>query len=181
MTLQERFDPGTARSPPPVTEAGSDDFGELTAGSPGCDRLTDGLINEARLSAIGVEIAYLDIMRALKNRLDVIAWRKQHPEIASEPITAADLHRRPTPHRNHDPLRLARPGSRPARTADLGGRRALSGPAARDLPRRSAHRADAGQHRAVRADHSRVSWHFTRWALSSGRSASASPPASSPA
>ena len=50
-------------------------------------------------------------MRALKNRLGVIAWRKQHPEVASEPITRADRHRRPTPHRDHDPLRLARPGS----------------------------------------------------------------------
>ncbi len=53
----------------------------------GLHRLTDGLVNEARLSAIGVEIAYLDIMRALKNRLGVIAWRKQHPEIATKPIT----------------------------------------------------------------------------------------------
>ena len=35
-----------------------------------------------------MEVAYLDIMRALKNRLDVIAWRNQHPEIATKPITA---------------------------------------------------------------------------------------------
>jgi hypothetical protein len=84
MTLQERFAPerliATARE-----EAGSDDFGE-DGWQPGLDRLTDGLVNEARLSAIGVEIAYLDIMRALKNRLGVIDWRKQHPEIAREPI-----------------------------------------------------------------------------------------------
>lgn len=35
-----------------------------------------------------MEIAHLDIMRALKNRLGVIAWRKQHPEIAAKPVAA---------------------------------------------------------------------------------------------
>jgi hypothetical protein len=86
VTLQDRFSPerliATAHE-----EAGSADFGD-DGWQPGLHRLTDGLINEARLSAIGVEIAHLDIMRALKNRIGVIAWRKQHPEIASEPITA---------------------------------------------------------------------------------------------
>ena len=56
----------------------------MTVGNPDSSRVADGLVNEARLSAIGVEIAYLDLMRALKNRLDVIAWRKQHPEIATK-------------------------------------------------------------------------------------------------
>ncbi len=86
MRLQERFDPESLIATA-CDEAGSDDFGD-DGWRPGLDRVTDGLINEARLSAIGVEIAYLDIMRALKNRLGVIAWRKQHPEIASQPITA---------------------------------------------------------------------------------------------
>ncbi len=54
----------------------------------GLELVTDGLVNEARLSPIGVEVAYLDLMRALKNRLDVIAWRKQHPEIAGKGIDA---------------------------------------------------------------------------------------------
>ena len=90
MTLQERFVPGRLVATA-CEEAGSDDFGDgpgYEGWQAGLQRLTDGLINEARLSAIGVEIAYLDIMRALKNRLGVIDWRKQHPEIASKPITA---------------------------------------------------------------------------------------------
>jgi len=86
MTLRERFAPERLVATA-CEEARSDDFGD-DGWQPGLHRLTDGLVNEARLSAIGVEIAYLDIMRALKNRLDVIAWRKQHPEVARKPITA---------------------------------------------------------------------------------------------
>ena len=85
MTLQERFTPERLIATA-CDEAGSDDFG-ADGWQTGLDRLTEGLMNEARLSAIGVEIAYLDLMRALKNRLGVIAWRKQRPEIASKPIT----------------------------------------------------------------------------------------------
>jgi hypothetical protein len=86
MTLQERFVPQRLVATA-CEEARSDDFGE-DSWQPGLQRLTDGLINEARLSAIGVEIAYLDIMRALKNRLGVIDWRKKHPEVSRKPITA---------------------------------------------------------------------------------------------
>ena len=86
MTLQERFAPERLVATA-CEEAGSDDFGD-DGWQPGLARLTDGLVNEARLSAIGVEIAYLDLMRALKNRLGVIAWRKEHPEIAREPVIA---------------------------------------------------------------------------------------------
>ncbi|WP_036468226.1 sulfotransferase family protein [Mycobacterium genavense] len=68
-------------------QAGCDDFG-ADGWRPGLERLADGLVNEARLSAIGVEVAYLDIIRALTNRLGVTAWRKEHPEIAGEPITS---------------------------------------------------------------------------------------------
>ncbi|BBX64362.1 putative sulfotransferase [Mycobacterium saskatchewanense] len=86
MTLRERFDPDRLVAAA-CTEAGSDDFGE-DGWQAGLRRLTDGLVSEARLSDIGVEIACLDIMRALKNRLDVIAWRTAHPEIAQRPIEA---------------------------------------------------------------------------------------------
>ena len=86
MTLQDRFSPDRLIATA-CDEAGSDDFG-AEGWRAGLHRLTDGLINEARLSDIGVEIAYLDIIRALKNRLGVIAWRKQHPEVAAETITA---------------------------------------------------------------------------------------------
>jgi hypothetical protein len=86
VTLKERFDP-EALIATACAEARSEDFGG-DGWQAGLTRVTDGLVDEARLSAIGVEIAYLDIMRALKNRLDVIAWRNQHPEIAEQPITA---------------------------------------------------------------------------------------------
>jgi hypothetical protein len=86
MTLQERFAPETLIATA-CAEAGSDDFGD-DGWQAGLNLVADELVNEARLSAIGVEIAHLDMIRALKNRLEVIAWRKQHPEIAAEPITA---------------------------------------------------------------------------------------------
>ncbi|MGE2815030.1 sulfotransferase family protein [Mycobacterium heidelbergense] len=85
MTLNEKFDPDRLIAAA-CEEAGSDDFG-ADGWRPGLERLTDALINEARLSDLGVEIACLDVMRALKNRLGVIAWRTKNPEIAREPIT----------------------------------------------------------------------------------------------
>lgn len=90
MTLAERFAPERLIATA-CDETGSDDFGEepgYQGWREGLQRLTDGLVNEARLSAIGVEIAHLDVMRALKNRLDVIAYRTRHPEIAERPVTA---------------------------------------------------------------------------------------------
>ncbi len=86
MTLQERFNPDTLIAAA-CEQVGSDDFGD-TGWRAGLERVTDGLVNEARLSAIGVEVAYLDIIRALTSRLGVIAWRKEHPEIADKPITS---------------------------------------------------------------------------------------------
>src|SRR6201995_1257486 len=67
-------------------EIGYSDFGGDEWQS-GLHRVIDGLVNEARLSPLGVEIAHADIMRALKNRLGVIAWRTSHPEVAAEPVT----------------------------------------------------------------------------------------------
>src|ERR1700761_4064796 len=86
MTLQERFAPEAliAAACPP---AGSDDFG-ADGWQAGLNLVADELVNEARLSAIGVEIAHLDMIRALKNRLEVVAWRTKHPEIGAEPVTA---------------------------------------------------------------------------------------------
>jgi hypothetical protein len=86
MTLQERFNP-QALIAAACAEAGSDDFGD-DGWQSGLDLVADELVNEARLSAIGAEIAHLDMIRALKNRLEVIAWRKEHPDIAAKPITA---------------------------------------------------------------------------------------------
>jgi hypothetical protein len=90
MTLQKRFDPH-ALIAAACEEAGTDDFGDgpgFEGWRLGLDLVADELVNQARLSAIGVEIAYLDMIRALKNRLEVIAWRKQHPDVADKPITA---------------------------------------------------------------------------------------------
>ncbi len=86
MTLKERFNPDTLIASA-CAEAGSEDFGD-DGWQDGLTRVTDELVDEARLSVIGVEVAHLDVIRALKNRLEVIAWRQQHPEIAEQPITA---------------------------------------------------------------------------------------------
>lgn len=90
MTPAERFDPDRLIATA-CEETGYDDFGDglgLEGWRSGLQRLADGLVNEARLSDIGVEVAHLDVMRALKNRLDVIAWRTANPEITTKPITA---------------------------------------------------------------------------------------------
>ncbi len=86
MTLRERFIPERLVAAA-CEEAGSDDFGD-DGWQDGLHRLADGLVDEARLSDIGVEIAHLDVMRALRNRLGVTAWRKQHPEVATEAVAA---------------------------------------------------------------------------------------------
>jgi Sulfotransferase family len=70
-------------------DAGTDDFGD--AGAPtwrdGLDRLLDGLTGEARLNDLGVEIAAMDVSRALKNRLQITAWCNEHPAVAEERIS----------------------------------------------------------------------------------------------
>jgi len=71
--------------------AGSDDFGAEfdpdESWREGLALLCEGMINEARLNDLGVEIAVLDIVRALKNRLQVVAWRATHPEVAEQTIS----------------------------------------------------------------------------------------------
>ena len=89
MSAAGRFDP--ARLIEQAREwAGSDDFGaefdENETWRDGMGRLCDGFVAEARLNDLGVEIAALDLVRALKNRLQVVDWRKAHPEIAEEKI-----------------------------------------------------------------------------------------------
>jgi Sulfotransferase family len=67
--------------------AGSDDFGDDDTWRNGLARLCDGLASEARLNAIGVEIAVLDIVRPLTSRLQIVKWRKENPGVAAQPIT----------------------------------------------------------------------------------------------
>jgi hypothetical protein len=89
VSAADRFDP-TVLIDQAREWAGSDDFGtkfdEKETWRDGLGLLCDGLVQEARLNDIGVEIAALDVVRALKNRLQVIEWRKAHPEIAEQKI-----------------------------------------------------------------------------------------------
>jgi hypothetical protein len=68
-----------------IEKAGSDDFGEPTWAE-GLDRLLDSFINDARLSEVGVEVAAMDVVSGLSNRLAITAWRSAHPEIATAPV-----------------------------------------------------------------------------------------------
>ncbi|MCK5755384.1 MAG: sulfotransferase [Mycobacterium sp.] len=65
--------------------AGCADFGEA-GWREGLDRVCDGLITQARLNALGVEIASADLVRALTHRLQITAWRGTHPEVAAAPV-----------------------------------------------------------------------------------------------
>jgi hypothetical protein len=89
VSAVDRFDPD-ALIDQARQWAGSDDFGtdldENETWRDGLGRLCDGFMAEARLNDLGVEIAALDVVRALKNRLQVVDWRKSHPEIAEEKI-----------------------------------------------------------------------------------------------
>ncbi len=85
MSAADRFNP-SALIEQAREWAGSDDFGtefdEKETWRDGLGLLCDGFVAEARLNDLGVEIAALDLVRALKNRLQVVDWRKAHPEIA---------------------------------------------------------------------------------------------------
>ncbi len=67
-------------------QAGSDDFGGEQTWRDGLDRLLDGLVREARLNDLGVEIAAQDVLRAMTNRLAITAWRTSHPAVATQRI-----------------------------------------------------------------------------------------------
>jgi hypothetical protein len=66
--------------------AGSDDFGEPDGWRDDLALLTDGLVNESHLSDFGVEIAVMDLVGPLTNRLRITQWRKENPAIAAAPI-----------------------------------------------------------------------------------------------
>lgn len=90
QTTAQRFDPDRLVAQACDT-AGSDDFGGGEAGGQswrdGLQVLTGDLVSQARLSPLGVEIAHADLIRALVNRLQIVAWRNAHPAIAREPVT----------------------------------------------------------------------------------------------
>ena len=68
--------------------AGVGDFGPEEDWREGLDRLLGALREEARLSALGVEIAARDVVRHLASRAAVLAWRRAHPEVAKEDVRA---------------------------------------------------------------------------------------------
>jgi hypothetical protein len=85
MTVKERFATDQLLATA-CAQTGFDDFGD-DGWRPALELLVDGLVNEAQLSAIGVEVAHGDLMRALSNRLGVIDWRKQNSDVVREQVT----------------------------------------------------------------------------------------------
>jgi len=67
--------------------AGSDDFGSDDSWREGLALLCDGLVTEARLNDLGVEIALLDLIRPLVSRLQITKWRKENPAVATQAIS----------------------------------------------------------------------------------------------
>lgn len=68
-----------------IALTGADDFGEPTW-QEGLDRLLDGFQSEARLHEVGVEVAATDLLSHLTSRLGIVAWRRDHPEVADTGI-----------------------------------------------------------------------------------------------
>ncbi len=64
---------------------GADDFGDGPFREP-LGRLLDSLESEAQLSFLGRTIARRTLVRVIRNRLQLVADRKRHPEIASVEI-----------------------------------------------------------------------------------------------
>lgn len=69
-----------------VAMAGSDDFGAPDGWREDLARLADGLVHESELSDLGVEIAIMDLVGPLVNRLRITRWRKENPAVAAAPI-----------------------------------------------------------------------------------------------
>ncbi|WP_273732278.1 sulfotransferase family protein [Mycolicibacterium septicum] len=84
--MTNRFDPDTL-----ITQAceiaGTDDFGEPSGWREHLALLADGLATEAQLNDLGVEIAVMDIVGPLVNRLRIMQWRRENPAVATTPVT----------------------------------------------------------------------------------------------
>jgi hypothetical protein len=65
---------------------GLDDFGEDTW-QEGLERLVAALRAEARLHELGEQIAAGELVEYLSTRLNLVDWRKRHPEIAGVDVT----------------------------------------------------------------------------------------------
>lgn len=84
-TLRERFDPDELIDEA-CDAAGGRDFGTAYGWSDGFELLCEGLVDDAELSPLGVEIAHAHVVRSLVNRLQVFAWRTAHPAVADRQI-----------------------------------------------------------------------------------------------
>ena len=93
---------------------GLDDFG-ADGWQEGLERLVDALRNEAQLNELGAAVVGGELAGYLGDRLQVVAYRAEHPEVASGRRRAADRHRRAGPNRHDDPLRPPGPGPRDTR------------------------------------------------------------------
>jgi hypothetical protein len=80
-----RFDPDTLIAQA-CEAAGSDDFGEPDGWRENLTLLCDGLVNEAHLSDLGVEIAVVDLIGPLTNRLHITRLRNERADIAAAPV-----------------------------------------------------------------------------------------------
>jgi hypothetical protein len=69
-----------ARANTGLTDFGGDEFREPLA------LLCEGLQREAKLSSMGRMVARGDLLRTLENRLKLVAFFAQHPEVAERPI-----------------------------------------------------------------------------------------------
>ena len=66
---------------------GLDDLGDDTWGE-GLGRLLASLEAEARLNDVGLQVVTADLLSHLTNRLRIVAWRRDHPEVARGTIRA---------------------------------------------------------------------------------------------
>ena len=119
------------------------------------------------------------VVTDLSNRLRIEQWRKDHPAVAEQRDRAADHHRRPAPHRHHDPARPHGAGPGEPGAAQLGDRASGAGAAHRDLrrPTRASPRPRRGSTWSSRS--SRASPRSTSSARCSPRRTCASSPATS--
>ncbi|MGW4095559.1 sulfotransferase family protein [Mycobacterium sp. NPDC004974] len=83
--MTDRFDPD-ALIAQACEIAGTDDFGEPGGWREDLTRLADGLATEAQLNDLGVEIAVMDIVNPLVNRLRIMQWRKDNNAVAATPV-----------------------------------------------------------------------------------------------
>jgi hypothetical protein len=84
--IAERFQPDLLVEQA-CEQAGSDDFGDDDSWREGLALLCDGLVTEARLNDLGVEIALLDLVRPMVSRLQITKWRSENPDVAAHPIS----------------------------------------------------------------------------------------------